>query len=835
MPINSLNFPSSFRVKLKMLSDWHVGSGAGRSGSVDRLIIRDADDLPFVPAKTLTGIWRDALERLAYALDDGLERTTTRAPGKLYWADWVDVLFGSQPALTKPDDDHTQTEKPRPASVSLSPARLPEALRERLRDRSLKHAQKPLRDALTFIKPSVAIEKESGVAAPQFLRFEEMGRMEMVLEATGAIQTFSDEQQTVAAALLMTSSRLVERVGGKRRRGAGKCEMIIESHNETLPSLDDVLQWLQEHGEPPAPPAIYEEQTPEVAVKNVDKGEGMDWVSVKLRLELRTPVAIVTRTLGNAAKTLDFVPGTYLLPYLTEKLLARYPAWRTAVAAGDIQALPATIEIDKERGVPVPRVLARHKVGGGFEIEKSVYNFLREAEDAKSAQQTRNYDEGYVGSLSKSDENKLPTYNTVPTIMMMHNTVEDEKQRPTEKVGGIYSREAIAPGVVLRSELRLRKEIAHEIESGESEDWNALLHGNCRLGVSRKDDYGEAIVSVAGIQEQRTSQSKTGAIVTEFTLYLISDTLLRDSRLNPSTNSKDLIAELKKHLPGVELKRIAGDLHARRIESWHEGWGKPRPSLVAIAAGSCVVLEVTSGVVRDDALKRIELKGIGERRGEGYGQLIFNPPLLLEKINGWAASEKLQEKPDSYNKAPLQRSDEDFAFARRIEMEAWRAALRRAVMGFAADHERRNKTLQWNSAEKKPPMSQLGGLSAVLQRLRREDGEDKGMQVVRDWLEHLEATANRRDKWPDGAIKKVKEFVAYEGNGSDQNKIWDVLRGHLEVPPAITENAEAEVKAELWAEAVRSYFDACIRAHKRKIEESNNEAESEGRNDGAEN
>ena len=49
---------NEFTVRLIMESDWHVGSGTGRPGSIDRLIIRDADGLPFVPAKTLRGIWR---------------------------------------------------------------------------------------------------------------------------------------------------------------------------------------------------------------------------------------------------------------------------------------------------------------------------------------------------------------------------------------------------------------------------------------------------------------------------------------------------------------------------------------------------------------------------------------------------------------------------------------------------------------------------------------------------------------------------------------------------------------------------------------------------------
>ena len=38
---------------IRMLSDWHIGTGAGRHGGIDRLIARDADGLPYVPASTV--------------------------------------------------------------------------------------------------------------------------------------------------------------------------------------------------------------------------------------------------------------------------------------------------------------------------------------------------------------------------------------------------------------------------------------------------------------------------------------------------------------------------------------------------------------------------------------------------------------------------------------------------------------------------------------------------------------------------------------------------------------------------------------------------------------
>ena len=79
-----------FSVTLRMQSDWHVGSGTGRPGDIDALVRRDKNDLPYVPAKTLTGIWRDACETVARGLDNG--------EGNGVWQQWVTYLFGDQPA-----------------------------------------------------------------------------------------------------------------------------------------------------------------------------------------------------------------------------------------------------------------------------------------------------------------------------------------------------------------------------------------------------------------------------------------------------------------------------------------------------------------------------------------------------------------------------------------------------------------------------------------------------------------------------------------------------------------------------------------------------------------
>ena len=138
---------SNFTISLTMDSDWHVGSGEGRSGSIDRLIDRDADGLPYVPATTLRGMWRDAAERLAYGLGRG------GVDGN--WAKLVESIFGSQPALVRrsrtqnggtPAEsvnaatdadlenlDDSEIQAPIGSAISITDARLPQTLLEALR------------------------------------------------------------------------------------------------------------------------------------------------------------------------------------------------------------------------------------------------------------------------------------------------------------------------------------------------------------------------------------------------------------------------------------------------------------------------------------------------------------------------------------------------------------------------------------------------------------------------------------------------------------------------------------------------------------------------------
>ncbi|MEA2686926.1 MAG: CRISPR-associated protein Csx10, partial [Actinomycetota bacterium] len=355
--MNGPSFPllgETLQLALTMTSDWHVGAGYGRPGEVDRLVRRDPDDLPFVPAKTLTGIWRDACEVVARGLDDGTSDGS--------WQEWVRWIFGSQPAQGE--------EGPiRRAALSIRAARYPAALRNAMPI----PGRARVREAVTFVKPRVAIDPATGHARPDFLRFEEMARAGSVLTASARLD-FEDldvAARSVVTALLVMGAAMVERLGGKRRRGAGSCRMEIDG----APPLAAVVEWVRGTTIPRAPvPSANAFTIGDQPVQFAGR-----WMVVPLSLRLESPVIVHLRTIGNSVCSLPFIPGGHLLA----AALARLPRAGQvdlggAARRGELVVTNATVLVEGERAVPVPACLVREKDAEDADPEQTWFNLFAE-------------------------------------------------------------------------------------------------------------------------------------------------------------------------------------------------------------------------------------------------------------------------------------------------------------------------------------------------------------------------------------------------------------------------------------------------------------------------
>ena len=160
-----------------------------------------------------------------------------------------------------------------------------------------------------------------------------------------------------------------------------------------------------------------------------------------------------------------------------------------------------------------------------------------------------------------------------------------------------------------------------------------LAGKNIEIGRSKKDDYG--LVKIDRVNFLPTSDRQIAAVPVggELRVWLLSDVLIRNSRLRPSTNPEDFARALSEKL-GVEIALKPNSLsvlaRTRRIDSWQTRWGLPRPSLVGLSAGSCFLF-VTTGEISSEKLAEVEFTGIGERTAEGYGRLCCNDRLLMDK------------------------------------------------------------------------------------------------------------------------------------------------------------------------------------------------------------
>ncbi|MDI9638262.1 hypothetical protein QM565_21300 [Geitlerinema splendidum] len=83
--------------------------------------------------------------------------------------------------------------------------------------------------------------------------------------------------------------------------------------------------------------------------------------------------------------------------------------------------------------------------------------------------------------------------------------------------------------------------------------------------------------------------------------------------------------------------------------------------------------------------------------------------------------------------------------------------------------------------------------------------------AMRIWMESLEEKRAKNWEKTNNGLDKIKRLV------TDSNLIWQYLALDLE-GLVITLNGVEQLKAQLWAEAVRTLVDAIIRAHKRDFE-----------------
>ena len=635
----------TFPVSVVFHSDWGVSTGVGVVGGVDAAVEKDERGLPVVRGTVLAGVVREQSVLAAQALDGG-------AAGP--WHEFASELFGSEQA---------------PRLVVFSDARAPEGAAA---------GGAPVHEVV-----SLSIDDDTGTAREDFLRFIEragpcaLGATATLLDADvdGRPLVWDEGRRRAARLLLALSGLLVRGIGSDRSNGDGACDVLVGAEcgpdaaaaggeDDAAAAKKKVKDWCREQvrGWAAAPgaegalvPCAPSAAPAPGAVVSPAPGASADpgLMAMDLTIVLKTPVVSYEVPMSNEVRSLDFLRGTVLLPWV-HRLLVRECGGdtddalvRDAVVNGDLLVSDAVAVVDGRVGLPMPLVLSSPKVErrerGWTEVvnrllveePEEVHKPLRSGYVFPAADGDRECpaaeDEGRPDPAAADEERRLPPlagWSGAPPLTGRQSTAH-ETATGAAKDGQLFLVRALPAGLTLRATVTMSPALHERAEARLKGLAGKAL--DARIGARRlSGTFGHALCTFSAARPLAPAKP----VNRETTIWFTSDVLVRSSGLGPGGSFEDLRGAFKRAGVPIELvdippgeKRFRAGVRHRRVDSWSAASHQPRATRMAVRAGS--VLRIRP--LADDAargLARLALTGVGELRAQGFGRFVVGHPLL---------------------------------------------------------------------------------------------------------------------------------------------------------------------------------------------------------------
>ena len=307
----------------------------------------------------------------------------------------------------------------------------------------------------------------------------------------------------------------------------------------------------------------------------------------------------------NSASTHLYLPGSMIRGCLIHRLPASVRAtltdthhtdWKALLLDGRarfLNAYPLHAETQK-RMLPIP-------------------HSWRAAEKVVSGDDGLAYD-AFLGPVevkekSKSFRGRFITPHLVqpqvyePSVLSSAHNASDDRNRKNAQNSTVFRYDALAEG-----------ETFVAVVVGETSDLNRLLpyiEGDVLIGGSRTGGYGRATFFNAqiGPWEEVPTISTPPQKLDEIVVTLLSNAIIRGSDGQPSATLDGVLSD--KALKVVSDMSIVG--------GFNRTWGLPLLQDWAIEAGSVFVYPRTPKI--EATLHELQVSGVGERLGEGYGRI----------------------------------------------------------------------------------------------------------------------------------------------------------------------------------------------------------------------
>ena len=631
---------ASGHVTIVFTSDWGVSTGVGQAGRTHSTIER-SNGKPVVRGTVITGVLREQAMLAAKALDGQKE-------GK--WTSFALWLFGQSP-------DSKPGSTPHPRHVLFSDV--------------IPASSIPVHDTVSlFINP------KTGTARDQFLRFTERaaagvltGTFTLIDEAGAEIS----DQATIKAAhfLLGVAGLMVRGIGSGRSGGDGECTVLVsgdkleaqnaQSTSEFVAfassraqalrtSLKRLAAELTENAANELPAPQQSGTQHQVGTLDGSAATHSGGHHLILDLTLNSPIVSYEVPFSNEIRSLDFLRGTVLLPWLhrlvsSKKRGENKAVITNAVTGGHLVVSDALPVISDAEGFPVPLTLKRDKTLPS----NSPITLYGDSPEGTNRIPVRG---GYVFFAPKEGDGKEPGTKTQgwygkPPLRGRQTTAINHETGAASK-GQLVLVEALPEGMHMRAHVWVSDELwktasvsdllgkTREARLGSRKLTGTFGSATCVLrdetAAERESRslFGNAgsarLTSAVSTPTDGTAPGKdTTASSSVVSLWFTSDVIARSAGLGAGGTVDDLIRAFERE--GIIVEAVGTpSIRHRRVDSWSPADNGPRATRLAIQAGS--VIQVSAS--KADRAKLLELApfGVGELTAQGYGRFVVDHPLL---------------------------------------------------------------------------------------------------------------------------------------------------------------------------------------------------------------
>lgn len=659
---------ASGHVTIVFTSDWGVSTGVGQAGRTHSTIERCGDD-PVVRGTVITGVLREQAMVAAEALD-----RTTGSSGT-HWKDFALWLFGQDP-------DSKPGSVPHPRHILFSDATPASPI--------------PVHDTV-----SLSIDPQTGKARDQFLRFTERaaagvltGTFTLIDEAGAELS----DPATIEAAhfLLGVAGLMVRGIGSGRSGGDGECMVAVsdkdyveigrqdakaadalkrilanrDNDSPTYSSEDvkTVAGHLRSRAReslqkvPGLPVDLPKDSPQNIAMPDLQQSESGDatWYETSLDIVLDTPVVSYEVPFSNEVRSLDFLRGTVLVPWLHNLLRKKYRGMDSAIVSGDLRISDALPVYKQLAGLPVPFVLENEKVHEDKQ-PRTLFNRHIPISDQVCGDHTIPTRGSYL--FVKSNGAPVTGWIGKPSLIGRQSTAINS-ETGAAKDGQLFLVRALPAGLKLRASVVVSERLLSVLRGTDATSVASPL--TLDLGIAEQPAFlgsrkltgtfgrarctvdttftrvGSTPPPVEGPVTDEGTQASSCEPTKVVSLWFTSDLLARSSTLGPGGSVEDLeLAFRRANVPVTVVqespnqdsddknrKRILTAIRHRRVDSWSPRDNAPRATRLAIQAGSVVQVRISPQDL--GALETLGHIGVGELTPQGYGRFLVDSPVLAE-------------------------------------------------------------------------------------------------------------------------------------------------------------------------------------------------------------